>query len=57
MIAGVDSFKDDNYRFMDRLIKNGVNVRSKEFRLMPHGFLSYNLPLGKGMSESISCIG
>lgn len=57
MIAGVDSFKDDNYRFMDRLIRNGVDVKSKEFRLMPHGFLSYNLPLGKGMPESITCIG
>lgn len=46
MIAGVDSFKDDNYRFMARLIANGVDVKCKEFRLMPHGFLSYNIPMG-----------
>jgi len=56
MIAGIDSFKDENYRLMSRLIENGVNVYCKEYRLMSHGFLSYNLPLGKGMPESIICI-
>ena len=56
MIAGVDSFKDDNYKFMAKLIENGVDVKCKEFRLMPHGFLSYNIPMGQGMPESVNCI-
>ena len=46
MIAGADSFKDDNYKFMDRMIRNGVDVKAKEFRLMPHGFLSFIAPAG-----------
>ena len=46
MIAGADSFKDDNYRFMDRMIRNGVDAKAKEFRLMPHGFLSFIAPAG-----------
>lgn len=57
MIAGVDTFKDENYKFMDRLIQNGVNVKCKEFRLMPHGFLSYIIPMGYGMSESLAAVG
>ena len=56
MIAGVDSFKDDNYRLMAKLVKNKVDVQCKEFRLMPHGFLCYNIPLGQGMPESIQAI-
>ena len=24
---------------------------------MPHGFLSYNLPLGRGMSQAVDAIG
>ena len=46
MIAGVDSFKDDNYRLMDRMIQNGVDVKCKEFRLLPHGFVSFIAPFG-----------
>ena len=45
MIAGCDTFKDENYKLMSRLIENGVDVKCKELRLMPHGFLSYILPM------------
>jgi hypothetical protein len=33
-----------------RYRKQGVDVEMKEFKLMPHGFLSYNFPLF-GMRE------
>lgn len=56
MIAGIDSFKDENFKLMNNLIKNGVDVKAKEFRLMPHGFLSYNIPFSKGMTQAVPCI-
>ena len=57
MIAGMDTFKDENYLFMSRLIENGVDVKCKEHRLMPHGFYSYILPMGYGMPESMEAVG
>lgn len=57
MIAGIDSFKDDNLQFLHRLLANNVDAQATEFRMMPHGFLSYNLPMGKGMKEAIDCVG
>ena len=57
MIAGCDTFKDENYKLMSRLIQNGVDVKCKELRLMPHGFLSYILPMNYGMPESMNSVG
>jgi acetyl esterase/lipase len=50
-LAGVDPLKDDGVNFLFRLLKNKVNVKGFDFRLMPHGFLSYTFPV-KGMEES-----
>ena len=55
-MAGIDTFKDNNIQFMHRLVHNGVDAKAKEYRLMPHGFLSYNLPLKYGMSQAKQCI-
>ena len=41
IVAGIDSFKDDNIRMAHRILKAGAkDVRICEFRMMPHGFLS-----------------
>ena len=55
MLAGVDPLKDDGLFFFDRLLKNGVNAKTLEMRLMPHGFLSYYIPV-KGHPHSELCI-
>ena len=55
MLAGVDPLKDDGLFFLDRLLSNGVNAKAVEMRLMPHGFLSYYIPV-KGLTHSELCI-
>ena len=52
VLAGVCPLKDDGIYFLNRLLKNGVDASCKEFVLLPHGFLNYNLPYGRGMAES-----
>ena len=50
MIATNDPIRDQSFQFTLRLIKLKVDVELKEFKLMPHGFLSYNIPIW-GMRE------
>ena len=52
ILAGVCPLKDDGLYFFNRLLQNGVDAKCKEFVLLPHGFLNYNLPYGRGMVES-----
>ena len=52
VLAGVCPLKDDGIYFLNRLLKNGVDATCKEFVLLPHGFLNYNLPYGRGMAEA-----
>lgn len=49
IICGIDPLKDDGLHFAHRLIENGVDTKLYEFKLMPHGFLLYDFPLGKGL--------
>jgi hypothetical protein len=39
-----------------RLAKLGIDVKMKEFNLMPHGFLSYNIPIWGMRNESMEGI-
>lgn len=40
-VGSFDPFKDDIYRFMDRMLQQGVHdVSIREFRMLGHGFLS-----------------
>lgn len=50
MIASNDPIRDESYRLTLKLLRQGVDVELKEFKLMPHGFLSYNFPMF-GMRE------
>lgn len=52
VLAGVCPLKDDGINFFGRLLKNKVDAKCKEFVLLPHGFLNYNLPYGRGMAEA-----
>ena len=54
-LAGNDAFRDENYKFALKLIKAGVKVEIKELKLLPHGFLNFNLPIF-GMEESNKAI-
>jgi len=50
-VGSLDPFKDDIYRFMDRLLQAGAkDVTMKEFRMLSHGFLSHDLE-GPGIDE------
>lgn len=53
MIASNDPLRDDGIRFTWKLAKLGVDVELKELNLMPHGFLSYNLPVWGMKEESL----
>ncbi|TNV84221.1 hypothetical protein FGO68_gene12045 [Halteria grandinella] len=50
LVASNDPLRDDSFRFSLRLLKLGVPCEIKEFKLMPHGFLSLNFPMW-GMPE------
>ena len=50
MIASNDPIRDESYRLTLKLLRQNVDVELKEFKLMPHGFLSYNFPMF-GMRE------
>ena len=54
-LSGIDPLKDDGLFFFHKLLKNNVDVKAVEFRMMSHGFLSYALPI-KGMAEAAKCI-
>jgi len=53
MIASNDPLRDENFRFTLRLAKAGVDVHLKELLLMPHGFLSYNIPIWGMKDEAL----
>lgn len=55
IVAGVDPLKDDDLVFFSRLLdaKPAKKPRIYEMEMMPHGFLNYNMPYGKGMKEAI----
>ena len=43
IIVGLDPFKDDNYRFVHKLIQAGAkDVKAKEFRMLSHEFLAFH---------------
>ena len=50
-LSSIDPLKDDGIWFFHRLLQNKVDVKAYDFRLMPHGFLSYAFPV-YGMDES-----
>jgi acetyl esterase/lipase len=50
LIAGNDPLRDESYKFTMKLLKNKVDVKVFEFICFPHGFLSFELPLG-GIDE------
>lgn len=57
----MDVFKDDNYKFVHRLLQSGAtDVQIMEFEMMTHGFLNLHTPLGTGLEEgekSIKIVG
>ena len=53
-LSGICPLKDDGLYFFHRLLKNGVNAKAKDLRLMPHGFMNYLMPI-VGMDESVEC--
>ncbi|CAI2383957.1 unnamed protein product [Moneuplotes crassus] len=55
MTAGNDPLRDEQYRFVLKLIDADVDIRCKEYLHFPHGFLSMNLPV-VGLEESRNCI-
>ncbi|CAI2384024.1 unnamed protein product [Moneuplotes crassus] len=55
MTAGNDPLRDEQYRFVPKLVEAGVDVRCKEYLYFPHGLLSYNLPV-VGIKECQVCI-
>lgn len=50
MSAGNDPLRDEGYKFVLRLLENGINVTCKEYINFPHGFMSFNIPMA-GISE------
>ncbi|CAI2383830.1 unnamed protein product [Moneuplotes crassus] len=50
MSAGNDPLRDEAYKFVLRLLDNGVDVTCKEYINFPHGFISLNIPVA-GISE------
>lgn len=55
MMTGTnDPLHDDIWRFMDRLIKANVDVRTVVYKYFPHGFLSMDMP--GGMPEAKNCL-
>ena len=53
-LSGVCPLKDDGLFFLHRLLKNKVDAKAYDLRLMPHGFMNYLMPI-KGMDESVEC--
>ena len=54
LIAGNDPLRDEIYKFSLRLLRNKVNIKVKEYISFPHGFLSFELPIG-GIDECSKC--
>ena len=54
LIAGNDPLRDEIYKFWLRLLRNKVNIKVKEYISFPHGFLSFELPIG-GIDECSKC--
>mmetsp|Transcript_15575 Transcript_15575/g.13615 ORF Transcript_15575/g.13615 Transcript_15575/m.13615 type:complete len:134 (+) Transcript_15575:146-547(+) len=50
MTAGNDPLRDEQYKFVLKLVNNDVDVRCREYIAFPHGFLSFDLPIG-GIDE------
>lgn len=50
MTAGNDPLRDEQYRFVLKLINSGVDIKCIEYLHFPHGFLSFDLPVG-GIDE------
>lgn len=45
-MATEDPIHDDGFRFVERLLNNGVDVKVKEYCNHTHGFLSFDCPGG-----------
>lgn len=54
MIAGNDPLRDEAYKFTMKLLKNKVDIKVIEYIGFPHGFLSFELPVG-GIEECVKC--
>ena len=52
VLAGICPLKDEGLALFNRLLQNGVNATCKEFRLLPHAFLNFNLPIGQGLDNA-----
>ena len=46
LMATEDPIHDDGFRFVERLLNNGVDVKVKEYVNHTHGFLSFDVPGG-----------
>ena len=46
LLATEDPLRDDSFRFVERLLNNGVDVKIKEYCHHTHGFLSFDVPGG-----------
>lgn len=55
LLSGIDPLRDDGLHFFSRLLENQVSARAYIMKLMPHGFLSYNMKIG-GMPQSGKCV-
>ena len=55
LTAGNDPLRDEQYKFVLKLINSGVDIKCKEYLCFPHGFLSFDLPIG-GIDECSVCI-
>jgi acetyl esterase/lipase len=54
-MSGNDPLRDDQYKFMLRLLKLGRQVHIKEYKYFPHGFLNFDLPM-VGITDSKECV-
>ena len=55
LLAGICPLKDEGILLLNRLLKNGVDAKAVEARMMPHGFLNLAIKL-QGMAEAYPCV-
>eukprot|EP00826_Nyctotherus_ovalis_P045842 TRINITY_DN5108_c0_g5_i1.p1 TRINITY_DN5108_c0_g5~~TRINITY_DN5108_c0_g5_i1.p1 ORF type:complete len:473 (-),score=128.43 TRINITY_DN5108_c0_g5_i1:60-1478(-) len=46
MVAGRDPLRDESYRLMSRLVELGKDAQMIEYRMLPHGFWSFDAIFG-----------
>ena len=55
-IAGIDPLRDDSILLLNKLLSLSVDAKAIEFSFLPHGFMSFKLPLGQGIDEALEAI-